>query len=454
MKLHPPVIEIPPEDPYQKDLFARKQFGDSLFSLFSALEESTVLCIDAAWGEGKTTFAQMWMADLKKQGMECIYFDAYANDYSDDPFVSFCAEIISLSETAFPDCPEIQSRKEDFRRRAKRVGARLASVGTRIGVKAVTLGVLKDSDIDALESIRQDIANSSSAALSSLVEQAINDHSEWKDGIVEFRKNLSVLGAAVRKRQALPLLIVIDELDRCRPDFALSLIERVKHFFSAPNISFVLLANMEQLQNYVKAVYGSEVDARKYLHKFFTLSTDLPQNRRDTHDNDHVKYFRKLVEHYEIDDQRDLDPYLVRLFQHYAFSLREMEQCLAILTLYFASLPPGRISHNVVVSFLAMLRLRFPEVFRLLAEGRMSYAELIEATGVDRIERADYTNFSKDSFLGILKFLLITDEEYQELDEKDGVRFSAQWLNRWTIDRLKVMPLFCAELCRFNISIA
>ena len=101
MKINPPVPEIPADDPYLHDLFSRKEFGDSLTSIFSNLEENVVVCVDAPWGDGKTTFAKMWIASLRQQKINCIYYDAYEHDYSDDPFVSFCAEIISLAETAF-----------------------------------------------------------------------------------------------------------------------------------------------------------------------------------------------------------------------------------------------------------------------------------------------------------------------------------------------------------------
>ncbi len=96
MKLHPPSPVIPDNDPYANDLFERKELGDSLTSLFRNLEESTVVCVDAPWGDGKTTFANMWIADLLHQGKNCIYFDAYEHDHCDDPFVAFCAEIVSL----------------------------------------------------------------------------------------------------------------------------------------------------------------------------------------------------------------------------------------------------------------------------------------------------------------------------------------------------------------------
>ncbi|MFO1491587.1 MAG: P-loop NTPase fold protein [Kiritimatiellia bacterium] len=68
----------------------------------------------------------------------------------------------------------------------------------------------------------------------------------------EFRDQLAKLAGAIREVQNFPLVVIVDELDRCRPDFALGLIERIKHLFSTDNVSFVLLANATQLQNYMQ----------------------------------------------------------------------------------------------------------------------------------------------------------------------------------------------------------
>lgn len=452
MKLHPPLVEIPDDNPYFNDLFGRQEFGASLFSLLRSVEDGLVLCIDAPWGDGKTTFARMWMADVKKRGAQCIYFDAYEHDHSDDPFVPFCAEIVALAARSFEGSEAIQALKEDFRLKAKRLGAKLLCTGTRIGVKALTLGILKDSDIDALASIRADLADDSSTAASAAVGKAMEEYTAARSALDEFRDRLAALAQAVRAAQGFPLVVIVDELDRCRPDFALALIERIKHLFSTKNVSFVLLANTAQLQNYVRTLYGRDVDAANYLHKFFALSTDLPRNRGDTHDNDYSKYVQRLTKHYGIDGKMDLHTFLPCLFQHYAFSLREMERCTANLSVYFAQLPENRLSNDVVIAFLAIVRLRFPAVFARLAANSLPYEELAQATAIAGIARKDYLRFPTDSFVGMLKFLLLTEEQYKALDEGDPIRRYGQWPFRYGIDRTQVMSFFCSELTRFKMA--
>jgi hypothetical protein len=429
----------------------RQQFGDSLYSLVSSAEEGIVLCVDAQWGEGKTTFARMWTADLKRQGVHAIHFDAYEHDASDDPFVSFCAEIISLAETKFADHDEIKTLKEDFKSKAMRIGGKLLCTGTKIGAKALTLGILKDSDIEALDDIRSDIADSSSIAVSSFVGKALEDYISSKTSLKDFRDKLSALGAALRKIQGGPLLIIVDELDRCRPDFALALIERIKHLFTTKNVSFVLLANTAQLQNYVKAVYGAKVDAKNYLYKFFTISTELPMSRVDTHGNDWAKYTNKLISHYGINDQHNLSDVLERFFRYYRFTLREMEQCCCILALYYSQLPQNQPSDNMIIPFLAIVRLRYPDIFTDLASSQITYENLVEKTKLNCINHTDYTHFPMPFFLNYLKYLLFSDEEFKTLDEQDKVRSFNQIRFGFRITRTKIMSYLCEELVRFRI---
>jgi hypothetical protein len=128
-----------------------------------------------------------------------------------------------------------------------------------------------------------------------------------------------------------------------------------------------------------------------------------------------------------------------------------MERCFSILALYFSQLPKNWLSNDGIISFLAVLRLRFPDVFDGLTVSKLSYEKLVEVTGIDKIERTNYTKFPKDWLLGMFKFLLLTDEEYKALDENADVRRYEQWLSQYNIDRTEVIPFFCLELVRFKM---
>ena len=74
-----------------------------------------------------------------------------------------------------------------------------------------------------------------------------------------------------------PLLVMIDELDRCRPTYAVELLETAKHLFAVDQVVFVLAVNRTELQHAVKALYGNEFKADGYLRRFIDLDVHLPE---------------------------------------------------------------------------------------------------------------------------------------------------------------------------------
>ena len=241
MKLHPPIINIPDNEPYKNDLFQRNKFADTLTNILSSTEDPIVMSIHAQWGDGKTTFADMWLKSLAMDGKKSIYFDAYRSDYCNDPFVAFCSEIISLAKDRFSEDDNIQGLTADFMDKAKRVGGKLLNMGVKVGLKMASLGFLDGSEPKELMD-----AASNRCSISVDMAEAFDEYTNLKKDIQAFGDKLGDLGKAVRSSQNFPLLIVVDELDRCRPDYALLLIERIKHIFDARNVVFVLLLNMDQ----------------------------------------------------------------------------------------------------------------------------------------------------------------------------------------------------------------
>ncbi|WP_180124307.1 P-loop NTPase fold protein [Acinetobacter sp. YH12097] len=104
------------------------------------------------------------------------------------------------------------------------------------------------------------------------IEKKIENHQVEKQTIHDFKKELAELAENLDK----PLVFIIDELDRCRPDFAIRLIERIKHFFDIRKIVFVLVMNKNQLINGIQHIYGYDNESSKiYLEKFIDFEIPL-----------------------------------------------------------------------------------------------------------------------------------------------------------------------------------
>src|SRR6185312_12002549 len=74
------------------------------------------------------------------------------------------------------------------------------------------------------------------------------------------------------------IVFIIDELDRCRPNYAVEVLEQIKHFFSVKGIVFVLSIDKVQLGNAVRGFYGSDrINADEYLRRFIDLEYTMPE---------------------------------------------------------------------------------------------------------------------------------------------------------------------------------
>ncbi len=286
MKLILPPLEIKDDEGFSSnDIFDLKDFGARLANLVENSNENLVLALDARWGEGKSTFIKMWKGYLehhREKKFKTIYFDAFKNDYQKDPFLALAAELYELIKN------EPVVKKNLFKKKASKAIKSLARGALKIGVRAATVGALDGSIVD---DIKENISDLMVDQADKVIAARLLNSSEDKSALEDFKKYLADL--AHKEGGGNPIVFIIDELDRCRPDFALELIEQIKHLFSVKGIIFLLVLSRNQLEASVNNRYGKDVDASIYLHKFINLWLTLP---RKTGQVDHgSKYFKYSI---------------------------------------------------------------------------------------------------------------------------------------------------------------
>jgi len=132
---------------------------------------------------------------------------------------------------------------------------------------------IASKDIDK-EAISEALKNTAEAA-TEILKDEIDEYSSKKKGLKEFKNQLEEF--VNKTTSGKPIVLIIDELDRCRPNYAVEVLEQVKHFFSVKGIVFVLSIDKDQLGNAIKGVYGSEnIDANEYLRRFIDLEYSIP----------------------------------------------------------------------------------------------------------------------------------------------------------------------------------
>lgn len=222
------------------------------------LASPRVLAVDAPWGSGKSWIAERLKAQL--QGADkphtVAFIDAFRYDHHDDAFAVIAASVMKALK---PNA----AQKRKFVRAAgavlKSAAPMLVKAGANLALKAV--GLTGDDVSDVFEEAAESVVEGASKASEKAVEKMLDAYANTQvvqDGFVEM---LSALTKGLEK----PFVVIIDELDRCRPSFALEVLERIKHLFSAENVVFVLFWNSSSICESVRHSYGQGTAAHLYL---------------------------------------------------------------------------------------------------------------------------------------------------------------------------------------------
>lgn len=372
MKYRLPELDIPANNPFQNDVLDRKPLVDFLVGLISRFSGPFVLALDSPWGTGKTTLVRMLKAQLEVDQFQCVYFNAWKVDYVTDPLVALVSALddIHLSESA------AESSFRSHLKTAKKITSAVAKRAVIAGVKVATLGVLDVEE--AIETMASDAAGEMAGNL-------VDAFKKEKEALDKFRceveKAVAQLKAAGRKET---LVFFVDELDRCRPTFAIEMLERIKHLFDVPNIVFVLSIDKSQLEASTAAVYGERINAPEYLRRFIDLEYGIPvvktklftQNLLTRFDLDGVFAERKSME-IQYDKRNFVDTFTA-LADLFDMSLRARERSITRLCVVMEQTLSDNYLDPILVALLLVLRLKQPDMFSRLCSGIDGPKEVIQ----------------------------------------------------------------------------
>lgn len=349
-------IEVPPDAPFANDNLDRRQIVEFVSSIVTQTENRPlVLAIDSPYGTGKSTFVEMLNVTLTQQNFQTVHFNAWKADHVSDPLIA----MVSALDKAVPRTP-VSAETLD---RVKAITGVVVKKAIVVGAKTLTAGLL-----DVGDSIEEALADAASDTASDI----IGSFEKEQEAIEAFR---SELGKVVAKLKDLekkpPLVFFIDELDRCRPDFAMQLLERVKHMFDVPNLVFVLSVDKKQLEAVTAAVYGERIDAVEYLRKFIDLEFSLPRPAI----KDFVKSTIKRAgldadfNARSVSDKDSVVRFITFLATIYGMSLRSIERSIVRLKLVMATLPKNFEMNPAHVALLVVLRSIDKDMFDKMLSG-------------------------------------------------------------------------------------
>lgn len=279
---------------WEDDLLGRYQdaeiirvFTKGHLDLLEAAGETRtyVLNLDASWGSGKSFFLSRLQKHLAAHGHVAVYINAWEDDHSEDPFLT----VVDCIERELRLHAENTSAAGKIAETAKPLGktiARILGGAALSGGKHLARRYIGNEALEQVKSLfekdgeelseeeRSDLNNAIMKSIdkaSNLAgEEVLNEFRKQKEIRTSFKQQLHELGKLVFESDDIPspIYVLIDELDRCRPNYAIELLERVKHIFSIDDFVFILGTDTSQLSKAIKGVYGAEFDGETYLKRF------------------------------------------------------------------------------------------------------------------------------------------------------------------------------------------
>ena len=357
-----------------QDEFNRKPIAENIIRLLTSPIDLSPMVIDGGWGTGKTEFCQKLIRLMQEQysNYQPVYIDAFRSDHSGEPLLALFAEII---KACTPE--DTGEQPSEQRKNITRKVAKAARFGIKTVAKAAASHLLKQSTDDLAEEFQQimndgqdadSLAETVTDAAATIASHTIDATVEalLKEQI-EAEKNLETLKACLKELAAdKPIILFIDELDRCRPDYAVDMLEVIKHVFDIENVKVVLVTNTKQLRAAINHRYGMEVDAQKYLDKFLKYRFALPDKVVVQNEEGQawvsIQYFKQLIRNSRMFDELKgsikqiviIMNFICDMIERNDISLRETERLVRFLEIYYSL---SREPHNHKLKYVSLLRI-------------------------------------------------------------------------------------------------
>ena len=358
LSLKLPEPEIQEDNPWADDALKRSDVAEKLTKLISGQSDPFVISLHGHWGTGKTFLLKRWQKQLEKDGFRAIYFNAWEDDFCDDPFVAIIGQLSDFLE---------QKGIEGLDDKIKEAAKSLLLQGALSFLHKVS-----GLNIDEI--------------LEQFADKTLDEYSQQREKKTELKTTLQELSGKVKADTGHPLVFIIDELDRCRPTFAIELLERVKHIFDIPDMVFVFGINRDELCSSICSVYG-EIDADTYLRRFFDMEFLLPDVNSEV-------FCRHLIRQYQLEQfvtklsERTghavyyphferFSEFFPALCGSFGLSFRDIDYCVRMIVFIGKNATPNYSMSQPLLPLLIILRLKNKTLYQEYLRGDRMGSEVM-----------------------------------------------------------------------------
>lgn len=245
-----------------RDEFQREKVASNVIRLLTSEINLSPMIIDGDWGTGKTEFCFKLINKFQAehQNYRVLYVDAFQADHADNPLMTLLSSVMKLLPDGKEKSKLIRNAIPVFR------------YGLAVTGKAVVAHTLKQNANDLADGLDKVLQDAADKSIDFSLKNLLKDHEKAEENLKTLQATLEGIA------KSSPIVIFVDELDRCRPDFAVQFLETIKHTFSVEGLKFVLVTNTRQLKAAINHRYGHQVNAQRYLDKFLKFSFSLPDH--------------------------------------------------------------------------------------------------------------------------------------------------------------------------------
>lgn len=250
-KLDP--ISIVDDDQLHFDIASKK-----LSKIINNLETPSCFGLYGMWGSGKTSLMNLTKNNIDtdpatSNKVATVFFEAWKYEYSDVP----------ITFNLLFKIQEELGAEFDLKATAKK----LLSIGVASFINPLLKGAINVDTSDALENLDKINEN-----LLSAYENWLRSNEDFRD---EFEKKVN---DALLKNKKEKLIIFVDDLDRCKTQNVIKLLEEIKNYLTIKNVVFVIGVDKQVIIDAINNEYKySRSYGDEYLKKIISNSISLPE---------------------------------------------------------------------------------------------------------------------------------------------------------------------------------
>lgn len=398
-------VEINKDNIWEGDLFSRNKVAEDFTKIITSINQPYVLSINANYGSGKTFFLKRWAEELKQKGEKVVFFNAWDCDFVEKPLLPFLYNFIEqLKEQGLVkyDLKEdLINCKDVFCTAVKGI------IGNYSGINIEDLNEHKNADTLNIPKIK-----------------TLTEYQELKKVLSNFKTGLKEITSQLNDKN---IYIFVDELERCRPIFAIELLEAIKHLFNVKGLVFILGIDRSQLKHTISNIYGCGMDGEGYLRRFIDLELELPKPD--------IKIFTNyLQQKFELKnnlentnqnwaiDYNEFNKYFNLFANLYPMQLRDIEQVYAKFNLITKMIDENKNKIMPILALLLVLKIKDTTLYDQFNLENLSYEKINKFLETNIFSKL--LNQSKEQDFEIKSFIKIcrgiSRDNYSEILENSN----------------------------------